>query len=400
MRSNCRVCPEFPAAAPLPGGRRWVGRNPESVEDTASFAHPRGFASLCQHKDTMKLDILERGIRLANAHPASIANSRGSDTAFSLMSALTVGLGLDDRETLHAIEASGWNDRCLPPWSHRELTDKIRRCRRDCRREPGYLLKERNGNTPRPLSKASKPVPRTPEPPRPYTVEELEEKAHRRSRWTSLRPLTEGEIGAVAKVRDCPIAAVEILCQNGLLLADETQPGCYVLQDRTFRQYRRADGSSMPCGQKSQNAPGSLAKGFFCRFSQFRNLEPDDLIFIVEGAIGLLECVAIQKLSAPLARRWKFLASHSKSSRFFYEPELLAAIAGRHCRILPDPGKAGTDAARALRDELRAVRCPLDFAKMPQGFGDLRVILAAGTGGVAAAKSILSYPAGRKGGPL
>ncbi|MES2470489.1 MAG: hypothetical protein V4675_24555 [Verrucomicrobiota bacterium] len=74
------------------------------------------------------------------------------------------------------------------------------------------------------------------------------------------------------------------------------------------------------------------------------------------------------------------IAAHSAASTFAAEPELLKTIGGHHCRILPDYGKTGMDAARAWRDELLPMGCAVDFALMPEGFG------------IAAARSILTYP--------
>jgi hypothetical protein len=178
---------------------------------------------------------------------------------------------------------------------------------------------------------------------------------------------------------------------------DDSRPDCYVLTDgRGFRQYRRWNGQPFRHGGKSHNLKGSLAKGFLTLGN--RKLDPADLVFIVEGAIGLLELVAIQWLCAPHARRWYMVAAHSAASTFAADPELLAAIAGHHVRIMPDPNEAGTKAACAWRDELRTVGCTVDRARMPKGFQDLRVILAAGSDGIAAARSILTYPTHSKSG--
>ncbi len=350
---------------------------------------------------TLPISNLERFIRLASKAEPSIAGSGGSDARFNVIQAGAVGLNLSDADTLRGLEESGWNASSNPPWSIAELTAAIPRIRRDSRRAPGYLLADDDRRQRQPAGSATKATSKpaaAPSPPRPYTAEELEQKLTTRSQWPQLRDLTGKEQAVVGHGRNCPLAPVEILAQNGLLMADDLRPGCYILADREFRQRRNFSGSPFHHGKKSDNAKGSLAKGFFCAYRQFQNLEPDDLILIVEGAIGLLECVSIQWLSAPYARRWKFLAAHSSSSRFFYEPELLAAIAGHHVRIMPDLNESGKKAARAWRDELRAVGCTVDRSRMPEGFQDLRVILAAGSDGIAAAESILAYPTPSKSG--
>ena len=50
----------------------------------------------------------------------------------------TAGLTLDDRDALEVLGA--WNARCQPPWSDRELTDKIRRARKYGREPLGGMI--------------------------------------------------------------------------------------------------------------------------------------------------------------------------------------------------------------------------------------------------------------------
>ncbi|MES2469980.1 MAG: hypothetical protein V4675_22000 [Verrucomicrobiota bacterium] len=260
------------------------------------------------------------------------------------------------------------------------------------------MLKPDDRNT-APSGRANRPAilpAAAPAPPLPHPAEKVEEMAKDRLLAGPLRDLTVKEKGQIASSRSLTLAAVEIGAQNRLVLADDVYPGHYVLTDRLFRQRRKIDDTVTSCGAKSQNYKGFPARGFFCQFLQFANLEKDDLLFLVEGAIGLLECLSIQWICAPLARRWRFLSAHSKSSRFFFEPEILGAITGHHIRILPDAGKEGIAAARVWRDELRAVGCRLDFATMPDGFQDLRKILEMGSDGVPAMRSILAYPATAK----
>ena len=353
----------------------------------------------------LTISTLERFVRLASKAEPSIQGSGGSDARFNVIQAGAVGLNLTDGEVIQGLTESGWLARCLPPWPMADIQRSIPRIRRDSRRAPGYLLAD-DDHRPRTASNATSKPAAAPSAPRPYTAEELARKLTERAEWNNDPSLSGKQEGALSYLRDCPKAPSEILNQNGLVKSatyydggDKAHHECYVLTDRAFRQYRKFDGTPFSDGVKSRNKKGSLAKGFFCAYRQFQNLEPDDLIFIVEGAIGLLECVSIQWLSASHARRWRFLAAHSSSSRFFYEPQLLKSIAGHHVRILPDPGKAGTDAARAWRDEFRSVGCPVDFATLPDGFQDLGKLLAAGSDGIPAIRSILAYPtSNRKGG--
>ncbi len=328
--------------------------------------------------------------------PKAIQGSGGSTAFFARCVTARRGYDLTEQEALPVMRADNAAN-CEPPFSDREVVRKVKEAANASMPLGFYLPRERPQQTTTrkavsSTSKAPSKPAAAPSPPRPYTAEEHAQKLTERNQWSATRPTTGKERGLVGYGRNCPVSPADTLAQNGLLLADDTRPDCYVLADRAFRQYRKFDGSPFHHGKKADNAKGSLAKGFFCAYRQFQNLEADDLICIVEGAIGLLECVSIQWLAAPHARRWKFLAAHSSSSRFFYEPQILKAIAGHHVRIMPDPGKTGIAAARAWRDELRAVGCRVDFAAMPPGFQDLKVILAAGSDGVAAARSILTYP--------
>jgi hypothetical protein len=343
----------------------------------------------------MKSSAIDRARNYLRQIPPAIEGSGGNTTTFNAVVVLIRGFRLSDSDAMALLLK--WNATCQPPWPERDLRDKIKSAHKDSRKPYGYLLNE--GKYAAPLS-SRRTAPRAtaspPATPKPYTDEELAEKAGKQARWNPLQAITIKEVDQIAVARACPIAGPEILAQAGLIMADKMWPGCYVLTHQGFRQYRRIDGTNMPCGQKSQNAPGSHAKGFFGLLSQFENREPDDLVFVVEGPPGLLEAVSMQWLCAPHARRWKMLAAHSAFSRFFYEPVLLKAIAGRHCRILPDAGKVGTAAAKAWRDELRAVGCRVDFATLPDGFQDMKKLLAAGSDGLPAMRSILAYPRATK----
>ena len=348
---------------------------------------------------------LERFIRLASKAEPSIAGSGGSDARFSVIQAGAVGLNLSDTDTFRGLEESGWNGRCNPPWSPAELAAAIPRIRRDSRRAPGYLLADDDRRKHQPAGSTGKATSKpaaAPSARQGYDAADLAKKAAVQAKWPIPRHLTGAEKGAFAYLRNLPLAAVDIGCQNGRIMADDSRPGCVLLTDgrtdgRGHRQYRNLDGSPFHHGEKSDNAKGSAGKGFFT-LSHSRKLDPDEIIFVTEGTISLFEAVACQWLCEGKARRWHFLASHFCGSTFACEPALLKAIAGRHVRILPDPNKAGMDAARAWRDELRSAGCPVDFAFMPKGFQDLRLILKAGSDGVAAARSILTYPTPSKSG--
>ena len=349
----------------------------------------------------MKSSTLDRARKYLAAMPGSVAGSGGHTTAFSAASVLVRGFNLPDHDSFALLME--WNTLCLPPWPERELVAKIKSAHRDIRKEYGYLLTAEELRPHQPAGSARKPAPSAPLAPslrRGYDPSDLEEKATQQVKWPPLRPLTALEKGGFAKLRSLSVASVDIACQNGRLMADDSRPGCVLLTDgrtdgRGHRQYRKLDGSPFHHGKKSDNAKGSAAKGFFS-LSYSRRLDPDEMVFISEGSISLLEGTACQWLCEGEARQWHFLASHSAASTFACEPALLKSIAGHHCRILADPGKAGTDAAKAWRNELRAVGCRVDFACMPAALQDLKVLLAAGSDGVAAVRSILTYPTPRQ----
>jgi hypothetical protein len=84
------------------------------------------------------LDALERARRyVARVEPA-IAGQHGDLHTFRVCCRIVRGFALDDDEALAAL--SEWNQRCAPPWSERELRDKIARARRYGREAMGGLL--------------------------------------------------------------------------------------------------------------------------------------------------------------------------------------------------------------------------------------------------------------------
>ncbi len=345
------------------------------------------------------LTLAERLDRL----PSAVQGSGGSAAFFTACVTAVKGYSLTEQEALPVMR--GWNNaKCLPPFSERDVLRKVKDAANASMPEGLYLPKERpaQGGT----RKASKPVASVPLPPakrQGYDDAKIAERAATQPSWPIPRHLSGKEQSAIAHLRKCPLAAVEIMAQNGRIMADDTRPDCFLLTDgrtdgRGHRQYRRCDGNPFPHGEKCDNVKGSAGKGFFT-LSHERRLDPDELVFITEGTISLLEAVACQWICEGRARRWHFLAAHSANSTFAAEPELLTAIAGHHVRIFPDLNKGGKEAAKAWRDELRAVGCAVDRATLPDGFQDLKTLLAAGPDGMAAIRSILTYPsASRKGG--
>lgn len=94
---------------------------------------------LPRHRSTAT--VLERARRYVAALPPAIAGQHGDETTFRVCCRLVRGFLLSDEDALSLAKA--WNVRCEPPWTERELTDKIRRARRYGREPLGGLLEAR-----------------------------------------------------------------------------------------------------------------------------------------------------------------------------------------------------------------------------------------------------------------
>jgi hypothetical protein len=81
---------------------------------------------------------LERARRYVAAVPPAISGQHGDVQTFRVCCLLTRGFALSDAEALTVL--TDWNARCQPPWSDRELVDKLRRARRYGREPVGGLL--------------------------------------------------------------------------------------------------------------------------------------------------------------------------------------------------------------------------------------------------------------------
>ena len=66
---------------------------------------------------------LERARRYLAALPPAIAGGHGDLHTFRVCCRLVRGFALDDDEALALLR--DWNTRCLPPWTDRELEQKI-----------------------------------------------------------------------------------------------------------------------------------------------------------------------------------------------------------------------------------------------------------------------------------
>jgi hypothetical protein len=87
-------------------------------------------------------DVVERARRYLAALPPAVSGQHGDVTTFRTCCRLVRGFLLDDADALALMHE--WNARCAPPWSERELMDKIRRARRYGREPLGGLLEARD----------------------------------------------------------------------------------------------------------------------------------------------------------------------------------------------------------------------------------------------------------------
>jgi hypothetical protein len=114
-----------------------VGR----VYEPSNFPAPKlravATSAAVQHKVPAEWR-LERARRYLAALPPAIAGSHGDVHTFRVCCRLVRGFALDDDEAFVLLQE--WNARCLPPWTDRELEQKIASARRYGREPIGGLL--------------------------------------------------------------------------------------------------------------------------------------------------------------------------------------------------------------------------------------------------------------------
>ena len=90
----------------------------------------------------LPVHVIERARRYLAALPLAVSGQNGDVTTFRACCRLVRGFLLSDEDALALLHE--WNSRCEPPWTERELVDKIRRARRYGREPLGGLLETRN----------------------------------------------------------------------------------------------------------------------------------------------------------------------------------------------------------------------------------------------------------------
>src|SRR5205809_8119156 len=86
-------------------------------------------------------NIVERARRYLAAVSPAIAGQHGDLHTFRICCRLARGFALNDPDALGVL--ADWNSHCQPPWTERELLDKLRRARRYGREPIGGLLETR-----------------------------------------------------------------------------------------------------------------------------------------------------------------------------------------------------------------------------------------------------------------
>ena len=80
----------------------------------------------------------ERARAYLSRVPPAVAGHHGDLHTFQTCCRIVRGFALDDDEALAVL--AEWNARCQPPWTERELREKIRSARRNGREPIGGLL--------------------------------------------------------------------------------------------------------------------------------------------------------------------------------------------------------------------------------------------------------------------
>lgn len=294
--------------------------------------------------------------------PVSVQGQGGSDAAFAAALVLVKGFDLGQQDGF--ILLSEWNAGCLPPWSESDLRHKLKGAAASDR-QSGYMVKgddqQRHHTT-------------------PDHETEAEKKARFRKSWPEFKRLKPAGVAAIAKLRGIDIDAVDLANRCGLLRGAmfDGHP-CFIIREANFAQARRLDGGPLKGKNdepiKSKNLPGSV--GAFVGFSW---LTIERHILLVEGCVGLLEGkAALLPHYCALPEAWVVMAATSAYSRFSRDPALLASLAGKHIRIVPDNDQSGTglNGADTWLADLEAAGATAEIFRIPAPYKDLGEFMAA-----------------------
>lgn len=291
--------------------------------------------------------------------PVSVEGQGGHAAAFAAALALVKGFNLGEQEAFPLLME--WNAGCLPPWRESDLRYKLRSAAASSSKPAGFLLGES----------------RTPDRPRltPDFESDAEKKARQRKAWPEFKPLTHDDIERIAALRRMLPDAVDLAHRWGFVKSAQFEGhDCFIIHEGTFAQARRMDGGKLDTSRgpsKTKNLTGSEGA-----FIGQRWLGDTEHVLLVEGVIGLLEALAAFAL-VNMKERWSVLAATSAVSRFARDPALLARLAGRHVRIVPDANEAGMNAAASWLKDMGDAGAIVDALPLPDGCKDLGDIIAA-----------------------
>jgi hypothetical protein len=113
-------------------GRLWTPSDLPEPAGPAQSSHPPRQRTIRHSSNS------ERAQRYLETIPPAIAGEHGGLHTFRVCCRLVRGFALDDDEALTLLAPR--NLRCIPPWSERELQDKLLRARRYGREPIGGLL--------------------------------------------------------------------------------------------------------------------------------------------------------------------------------------------------------------------------------------------------------------------
>jgi hypothetical protein len=116
-------------------------RHAHHVYEPEDFPRPAASpSSPAVRAPRLRADRVERARRYLAAVPPAIAGHHGDTLTFRICCRLARGFALSDAEAVGVLR--DWNARCVPPWTDRELRDKLKSARQYGREPVGGLLEE------------------------------------------------------------------------------------------------------------------------------------------------------------------------------------------------------------------------------------------------------------------
>jgi hypothetical protein len=105
---------------------------------TVVVAVRRRLSERSMYASSANLSLLSRAHRYVATIPPAVSGQHGDVRTFRVCCRLVRGFALSDADALTVL--TDWNARCEPPWSERELVDKLRGARQYGREPFGGFL--------------------------------------------------------------------------------------------------------------------------------------------------------------------------------------------------------------------------------------------------------------------